>query len=392
MKRALLITLNEVRLYLQDKGDLAFSLLLPIITFALIYSAFGGQTLFKATARVVNEDNGIYATQLVEQLDKVDGIGIELLTLAQAEAKLEKSDLLLVLDIPAGFSETLATGGKAQLVFLQRGNGGQEGQILASIIRGVAEEMNKEFQVKSQVKSNLQGTGITEERINVTVAELIKAEREKPTLGVTEEVVGGVGDIVNQYLPGIVTMYVLFALTLGARAIVEERRKGTLERLLTTRLSVSELFFGKYMASIARGFVQTFILLALAYAVFQMFTPLTFLESLLIVLVFTAAASALGLIIASVARTEEGASWIGVVFTMFMVMLGGTFFQVDKGSILYTLGRASINTYANEALRTVIAKEGSLGDTIVPLAIFIGVAVFGLIISRLLFKAVPGSK
>jgi len=392
MKRALLITLNEVRLYLQDKGDLAFSLLLPIVTFALIYGAFGGQTLFKATASVVNEDNGIYSTQLIEQLDKVNGINIELITLAQAMDKLDKSDLLLVLDIPAGFSATLATGGKAQLVFLQRGNGGQEGQILASIIRGIAEEMNTAFRVNSQVKSNLLGTGITEDRIDVTVSQLLEDERQKPALGVTEEVVGGIGDIVNQYLPGIVTMYVLFALTMSAQVIVEERRKGTLERLLTTRLSAGELFFGKYLAAIARGFVQTLILFTLSYAVFQMFTPITFLESLFIVLVFTAAASALGLIIASIARTADAANWIGVVFTMFMVMLGGTFFQVEPGSILYTLGRVSINTYANEALRTVIAEGGSLGDTMVPLGIFVGVAVIALIISRLLFKAVPGGK
>jgi ABC-2 type transport system permease protein len=392
MKRALLITLNEVRLYLQDKGDLAFSLLLPIVTFALIFGAFGGQTLFKATARVVNEDNGAYATQLIEKLDKVDGIEIESLSLAQAKAKLDSSDLLLVLEIPAGFSETLATGGKTQLIFLQRGNGGLEGQILASIVRGIADEMNKAFQVKSQVKSNLQGTGISADRIDVTVTQLLEEERQKPTLGVTEEVVGGTADIVNQYLPGIVTMYVLFALILSSQVIVEERRKGTLERLLTTRLSANELFFGKYLAAIARGFVQTLILFALSYAVFQMFTLFSFLASLFIVLVFTAAASALGLIIASLARTAEGANWIGVVFTMFMVMLGGTFFQVEKGTVLYTLGRISINTYANEALRKVIAEGGSLGDTVIPMAVFVGVAVVGLIISRLLFKAVPGSK
>ena len=392
MKRAILITLNEVRLYLQDKSDLAFSLLLPIVTFALIYGAFGGQTLFKATARVVDEDHGAYSIRLIEQLDKVDGIEIESLSLDQAKAKLDSSDLLLVLEIPAGFSETLATGGKAQLKFLQRGNGGLEGQILASIIRGIADEMNKAFQVNSQVKSNLQGTGIPADRIDITVTQLLEEERQKPALGVKEEVVGGTAYIVNQYLPGIVTMYVLFALILSSQVIVEERRKGTLERLLTTRLSASELFFGKYLAAIARGFVQTLILFALSYAVFQMFTPFSFLASLFIVLVFTAAASALGLIIASIARTAEGANWIGVVFTMFMVMLGGTFFQVEEGTVLYTIGRFSINTYANEALRKVIAEGGSLGDTIMPLAVFVGVAVVGLIISRLLFKAVPGSK
>jgi len=392
MKRALLIALNEVRLYFQDKGDLAFSLLLPIVTFALIYGAFGGSTLFTATASVVNEDNGIYSQQLIQQLDNVNGISIERLTPAEARAKLDRSDRLFVLDIPAGFSEALASGGSAQLTFLQRGNGGLEGQILASIIRGIAADMARPLEIKSQVADNLQGTGVSQDRIEAAVTQYLNEEQQAPALGVTEEVVGGTIDLVNQYLPGIVTMYVLFALMVSARVIVEERRKGTLERLLTTRLSASELFFGKYLASVARGFLQTLILLALGYAVFQMFTPVTFLESLFIILVFTAAASALGLIVASVARTEEGANWIGVVVTMFMVMLGGTFFQVAKGTILYDLGRVSINTYANEALRKVIAQGGTLGDTIIPLVIFIGVAVVALIISRLIFKAVPGSK
>jgi ABC-2 type transport system permease protein len=388
MKRALLITLNEVRLYLQDKGDLAFSLLLPIVTFALIYGAFGGQTLFTATASVVDEDKGVYATQLIQRLDEVDGISIEMLTPAEAEAKLDRSDRLFVLEIPAGFSANLTSGEKAGLIFLQRGNGGLEGQILASIIRGIADDMGKSFLIESQVGRNLEGTGVSESQIDATVTEYLDAERQQPALGVTEEVVGGSADLVNQYLPGIVTMYVLFALMLTARVIVEERRKGTLERLLTTRLSAGELFFGKYLASIGRGFVQTLILLALGYAVFQMFTPVTFFESLFIVLVFTAAVSALGLIIASIARTEEAANWIGVVFTMFMVMLGGTFFQLTPGTFLYNLGRISINTYVNDALKKVIAEGGTLGDTVVPLVIFVGVAVVGLIISRLIFKVV----
>jgi uncharacterized protein (UPF0333 family) len=120
MKRALFITLNEVKLYLQDKGDLAFSLLLPIVTFALIYGAFGGSTLFTATARVVDEDKGAYANQLIEELDSVDGISIEMLTSTEADTKLGNSDLTFVLFIPAGFSEEMASGQKAEVVFKQR--------------------------------------------------------------------------------------------------------------------------------------------------------------------------------------------------------------------------------------------------------------------------------
>ncbi|OGO16827.1 MAG: hypothetical protein A2Z15_07340 [Chloroflexi bacterium RBG_16_50_11] len=392
MKRALFITLNEVRLYLQDKGDLAFGLLLPILTFALMYGAFGGDTMFKATASIVNEDQGVYSQQLIDKLDIVDGISIELLTAADADAKLERSDVLLALYIPAGFSDTLTSGGKAELVFKQRGNGGLEGQILASIIRSAAAEINQEFQALNQAQSNLEGKGIPVSDIELTVRDFLEKELQQPSVGVTEEITGGSAEFINQYLPGIITMYVLFALSLSARAIVEERRRGTLERLLTTRLSASELFFGKFLSIIARGFVQTFILLVLSYAVFQLFTPLSFLACLVISFVFAAAAAAVGMIIAAISRTEESANWIAVVVTMFMVMMGNTFFQVAEDSVMATIGKFSLNTYANKAYTTIISQNGALGDTWSQLAILAGVAVIGLFISRMIFRAVPGSK
>ncbi|MEE9491093.1 MAG: hypothetical protein V3V80_02170, partial [Dehalococcoidia bacterium] len=71
--RPLLVALLQVRIYLQDKGDLAFSLLLPIAIFALMYGAFGGQTLFHGTAHIVNQDQeGTYSALLIERLEGVD--------------------------------------------------------------------------------------------------------------------------------------------------------------------------------------------------------------------------------------------------------------------------------------------------------------------------------
>jgi len=392
MKRVFFIAFNEVKLYLQDKGDLAFSLLLPIVTFALIYGAFGGQTLFEATAYVVDEDEGAYSSIFLEQLEAVEGVDVELITTSQADTKLERSDVLLVLHIPDGFSEALTSGERTQLVFRQRGNAGQEGQIVANIIRGVAEEMNQEFQVHRQVSDSLQGKGIPEDRIEVVVQEFLDKERRQPVVGVVEETLGGSPDFVNQFLPGIVTMYVLFAIAMAARVIVEERRKGTLERLLTTRLSVGQLFLGKFFASVSRGFVQTLILLGLSYAVFQIFTPLSFLESLVIALIFAGAASAVGLIIASIARSEDGATWIAVVFSVITFMIGGTFFEIAEGTTLYTISRISINSYANDAFNVIIAQGGSLADVGPELGILAGVMVVGLVVSRLIFRVVPGGK
>jgi len=390
MIRPLLIALHEIRIFRQDKGDLAFALLLPIATFALMYGAFGGQTQFQGTAYVVNEDQGTqYSTLLLERLAESENLDVELLSSSEADSKLERSGILLAVNIPAGFSGKLSSGEQAELIFRQRGNGGQEGQIVASLIRSVAEDLSRELQVQAQVESALTGRNIDLGHIELTVQKFLERERGNPTVVVRESTAIEKTDTVTQFLPGIITMYVLFAITATARTMVEERKRGTLERLLTTRLSAGELFTGKFLANISRGFIQSLILLTLAYAVFRIFTPLSFGASLLIALIFSCTASALGLLIASVARTADAASWVSVFFTMFMVMIGGTFFTIGEGSVLATISKISVNTYVNDALNTVIIHGGSISDVGFELGILAGVAIVVLAISRIIFKAMP---
>jgi len=393
MIRVFIIAFREVRSYLQDKADLAFSLLLPVAIFALMYGAFSGQSLFNGTAYVVNEDpGGTYSQRLIECLNEKESLEVSLLTQHEANAKLKRSDVLLVIYIPEDFSTQLSSRRPTQIIFRQRGNGEQEGQIVASMVRGEADRMSQEVQAERQVQIALAGKGIGHDHIETTVQGLLERERESPIVVVNETIVGSEINMVSQFLPGIITMFVLFAITMGSRALVEERRKGTLERLLTTRLSVGQLYMGKFLASVARGFVQTFILLTLAYMVFQLFTPLSFLTTLFIALIFAAAASTLGLIIASIARTEDQAVWISVFFTMATVMLGGTFFEITEGSVLYIFSKMSINTYVNSAFKTMIIPGGTLTDVALELMVLIAVVVAGLIFSRILFRVMPGGR
>lgn len=393
MTKAILVAGLAIRSFFEDKADIIFGLVLPIAIFALMYSAFGGHTMFHGTAYIVNEDEGgAYSTIILDQLDELDSVDVELLPRTKADTRLERSDLLLALYIPAGFSDKLASGEPVELVFKQRGNGGQEGQIVAAIIRGVVGEINQEFEVNSQVSEALKGKGIPEDRIKTTVENYLEEENENPAIGINEEAVGSSPDMVVQFLPGIITMFILFSVNLSARVLVEERRLGTLERLLTTRLSVGQLFVGKFLSSMSRGFIQILILLLLSYAVFQFFTPFTFLEALVVALIFIAAASTIGLIIGSVARSEDQATWVAVVVTMSMVMAGGTFFEIPEGSVFEIISRASINTYANDAFRTLMAEGGSLADLGQELGVLVGVAVVGLVISRILFRVIPGGR
>ena len=392
MKRALIVALREVKAYFQDKGDLAFSLLLPIITFALIYGAFGGSGLFHGTAYIVNQDiNGIYGQQLIDAVKKQDNLDLQLLSFADAESKLNRSDVNLVFLIPADFSANLDKGQPAEITIMQRGNGGQEGQIVASIVSGLVSEINQQFAVVDAVNQALAGKNIPPAQITVVATQFLAQERQSPLVTVKDVSIGVQPNTVKEFLPGIVTMYVLFAISIAAAAIVDERRKGTLERLITTRLTIGELFLGKFMANVFRGFIQTFILLVLSYAVFQIFTPLTFVASLFIALLFATACSAIGLLLASLVKTPDSATWIGVFITMGMTMLGGTFFAIEKGSALYPFSKLSINGYANTAFKTLI-NGGSFSTLGVEISVLIGVTVVALILSRVFFKAVPQGK
>ena len=393
MIRVITVAIREVRAYLQDRGELSFSLLLPIAIFALMYGAFGDESMFHGTAYVVNEDQeGVHSTVLIQRLDEMDNLDVSLLSRSEADTKLNRSDVLLVIYIPEDFSAQLSSGRLTQITFRQRGNSGQEGQIVASLVQGAAEEMSQEIQLERQVQRALIDNGIGRGYIQSTVQKLLDRERKSPIIGVVEETIGAGVDPVHEFLPGIVTMFVLFAITLSARAIVEEQKKGTLERLLTTRLGVSELFLGKFLASVSRGLLQTFILLSLAYIVFQIFTPFSFIQALIVALFFAAAGSSIGLVIASVVRSEDAATWIAVFFTMGMVMISGTFFPIPEDSALYTVSQLSINTHANAAFTAIIAEGGSLGSITRELSILAMVTVFGLGFSRIFFKVIPGGK
>lgn len=128
MIKSLQVALLQVRIYLRDIGDLGFSLLLPILVFTLMYGAFGGKTMFHGTAHIVNEDRGgAYSEILIERLEDEDNLDVKLLSSSEADSKLDRSDLLMVLFIPDDFSQKIEAGEQAQLLFKQRGNGGDDG-------------------------------------------------------------------------------------------------------------------------------------------------------------------------------------------------------------------------------------------------------------------------
>ena len=384
----------EMKRYIADRLSLAFGILLPIVLFALMYGAFGGEATFNATAHVTDLDRGAMSHALIERLEQVKGLDVKLYTEREINEALDDSSVVYAAVIPADFTENLEAGRPTGITFRRRGSGGDEGQIVASIIRGIAQDIASESYVRSVVIDAVKDSNVPRSVVDQAVDEAKRMSAANPPVAVRSEVIGGEEDAyrVNRVLPGILVMILMLAVTLSAQTLVEERRSGTLERLLTTQLTSNQLFLGKFLAGITRAMFQAVVLLGLAFIVLRPGGLDAFLLTLAVSLLLAAAVSAIGLVISALARTRDQATWAAVSVTMFMTVFGGTFFDLVPGSALEMLSRFTLNRYAIDAIGGVVDGAESLIAQGTELAVMGGVMVVGLLAARLLFRSAGGGR
>ncbi len=387
------IALIELKRYLVNRGELGFSLALPVVLFALMYGAFGGEESFHATAHMVDLDGGAHSRALIDRLDAMEEITVRERTLDDANDALDRSAILTAVVIPSDFSAGLENGDPVAITFRKRGNGGDTGQIVEAIVRSVAQQMGAEDRVRSTVNSTLRDSDAPPDRIDAVVRRLLGESRLRPSVGVETRWLGGEeSDPTDRLVPGLLVMFLMFAVTMNAQTLVEERRSGTLERLMTTRLGVNQLFAGKFFAGVLRAVVQALILLSLAFVVLRIGDATDFLELTVFSALVAMAVSAVGLVLGSIARTRDQAIWAAVFFTMFMTVFGGTFFDLTGAGPLDMLSRFTLTRYAIDSMFGMLASGQTLAGQGTGIAVHVGVAAVGLLIARTMFRVAGGGR
>jgi len=390
-QRPLALAGKELKIFFRDPQMLFFSLALPLLLIMLMAAAFGGQLEFHAAAHLVNLDRGPFGEELIKRLKEVPGVEVNLLDADTAGEKLEDSSIVNVVFIGEDFSEKIAAGDPPEIKVQLRGTGNTEGQIVNSYVEGIARELAGEKLAARRVAEMLAATGIVilEEQVEDEVASQYARAGENPPIVLDERAVGARPEPVALYLPGLVTMFTMFAVSLTAVNLVEERKKGTLERLMTTGITRAELLAGNWLGNLGRGLVQVVFLFGLAWIFFRIFTPPSFFSILLFGTVAVASVSGIGLVIAAIARTPEQANWIAVFFTMIMTVLGGSFFDTSGlQGVMGVLTRLTYNFWANDGLRRIILRGEHLNSPAIAkdLAILAGIGLLSLVLASALFR------
>jgi len=164
-------------------------------------------------------------------------------------------------------------------------------------------------------------------------------------------------------VPGLLGMNIMGSSIWGlGYTIVDARRKKLLKRLVATPMSRVEFLISYLISRIALLVGEVIVLLGFAALFFDVPLRGSILQLALIILVSTFAFGGLGLLIASRARTIEGASGLMNVTMMPMWVLSGVFFSSENFPRAFQpLIQALPLTATNNALRASMLRGAGWG-------------------------------
>ena len=169
--------------------------------------------------------------------------------------------------------------------------------------------------------------------------------------------------VVTMYAAGIAVMFLLFGATSGGGALLEERENQTLDRLLTTGLSMDQLLLGKWLYLTLLGLVQTTLMFVWGQAIFGI-DLLGHLDGFLIMTLVTAgAAAAFGLLLATLCKTRGQLNGLSVVVVLTMSALGGSMVpRYVMSQSLRDAGLWTFNAWALDGYDKVFWRDMPVGD------------------------------
>jgi ABC-2 type transport system permease protein len=380
-KKALDITWLYLKMTYSSRSILIFQLLLPVLFTFMVGQGTGGfdgpsSTTVTWPLAVANEDNGSLGAALVESLSADPNLDVVAIAASEAETAVTNDEAIAALIIPADFSEQLADGRQPALDFYSDPADVQEVQPVEQAVLSAASQLGGAVTAASLSRDVAAELGLFAQDVTeadyfaAAVAEAQTAWQNPPTaVQVNEDEIVVTADNVipqgiNQSSPGMMAMFATFTMVGGAVVLLEERQAGTLRRLLVMPIRKSTILLGKLLGIHVSGIIQTLILIlfgALAFGVPWGSAPLALA---VMVVAFSLAITALGLMFAALTKTLAQANALSTIVVLSIAALGGAWWPLDiVPGWMQTLGRLSPISWAMDGFHDIITR--GLGVTAV---------------------------
>jgi ABC-2 type transport system permease protein len=296
---------------------------------------------------------------------------------AVAEQNVADNKAAAALVIPSGFSAAVAAGRPATLTVVGV-SGSSAAQTATTEIQGVAGRAVAAEQAARAAVST--GAGTTRSSPAGTQAALDAAALAKarpvsrqaldhPAAAIK---VVDAGSAANQVptgfvlsSPGMLINFILFSLTTAGIALIEERQNFTLQRLMTTELRQSELISGKVLGMFALTFVQQIILISVGQFLFGVDYLRDPAALLLMMVALSCVASTLGLVLASVLKSQQALIAATVLTSMSVAALSGAWFPLEiTGPAFQFVGHLLPTSWILDGFRGIVLRGFNVPDVL----------------------------
>jgi ABC-2 type transport system permease protein len=388
----------------RDRAAWMLSFVVPIVFFSIFAAIFSSQrrSTPRVTLLVVDEDHSERSKRLVEGLQAESALKVTVEPDAKAaEAIVKKGDAPVALVIPKGF-------GASQLTFGPRGSDSPKfrmmrdpsdmiaPQVASGMLQKVLFTGMPDMMMRSGIDDleRFGGPLTPQQRQNLDrLTEMLKTQKPQKQSGdlvridVTDVVGKKDNPIVAFYAAGVGVMFLLFTASGAGGALLDEAESGTLDRILSTRVSMSTLLAGKLLYLWTLGVLQMIVMFVWGALVFRLPLMNHLPGFAVMTAATTLACSAFGLLLAAVARTRAQLGAISTLAVLTISAIGGSMFPrflMPEG-----LQKASLvlfNSWALDGFINVFWREAPLTSLAAPVAVLVAWAAVFFIAARYLAR------
>jgi ABC-2 type transport system permease protein len=418
IRNTLAVARKEIQVLLKDRGSLAVLFILPIL-FGSLYGFMnlqsareeGDDPTILLDVALVNEDEGTFGKEIARALRAIDELEIKALSSPEsAERLVLKGMAAAAIVIPPDLSQNIDAYTPTTIEVIVDPAQPESASIVTGIMGQVAAETQIWGEVQYGIRTILAESGaladtdaanqraIEAQNLGVIMTRL-NAIRSSPAIAIVAEELegeggeGGIGTFFALMFPGITIMFVFFIVGVAGSSLLGEREKGTLRRLLAAPIPRGSVMAGKTLAYMVLVCLQVGILFAVASIAFGM--PLgrspVGLALLTVVLAFTA--TAMGLMIAALAKSAKQADSLGTVLGFVLAGIGGCIAMgpvplTRLGGVMGVVSRLTPHSHALEGYYQLMGESAALITVLPEIGILLamGVAFFAIAVWRFRYE------
>jgi ABC-2 type transport system permease protein len=191
------------------------------------------------------------------------------------------------------------------------------------------------------------------------------------------------------FVPGLVALILMMiSALLTSIAIAREKETGTMEQILVSPTRPFEIIIGKVFPYVVLAFMDGIVILLVAHFWFEVPVIGNLWLILGSSLLFVFVALAIGLLISTVARTQQVAMMVALTTSLLpTIMLSGFIFPIASlPALLRTVTLIVPARYFLQIIRGTMLKGNTIAQIWIPLVVLAGMAAFFTLVSTRRFK------